>query len=76
MKYSFLIAFEKTIVRRSLRVALLVGSILMFINHGELILAGTMETKNWLKVLLSFLVPYLVSTYSSVASGQYTNEAS
>jgi hypothetical protein len=66
------IAFEKTILLRSLRVSFLVGSLLMLINHGELIFAGAMESKHWLKVLLTFLVPYFVSTYSSVASCRCT----
>ncbi len=50
----------------SIKTALVVGPILTAINQWEAIM-GTLEL-NWLKVMLTFLVPYLVSTYSSAAT--------
>ncbi len=61
-------ACEKTIWLRALRISLIVGSLLMAINHGDLIITGAMESDHWVKVLLTYSVPFSVSTYSSVAS--------
>ena len=51
--------------RRSLRVALLVGTVLTLINQGDVIFStGAVD---WLKCLLTYVVPYIVSTYGAVA---------
>ncbi|GAB5486697.1 MAG: hypothetical protein Pars2KO_02670 [Parasphingorhabdus sp.] len=47
---------------RALKVATLVGTILILINQGDQILAGNMPP--FWKVLLTYLVPYLVSSYA------------
>lgn len=51
---------------RSLRVALVVGTILNVINQGDALLSGT--GIDWVKVALTYCVPYLVCTYGAVAS--------
>lgn len=43
---------------------LVVGTVLNAINQGNEIIYG-LEV-NWFKVLLTYAVPYLVSTYASV----------
>ena len=63
-----LTSLEPTILKRSLKVAGIVGTLLMFINHGDVILAGIVSSEHILKIFLSYLVPFLVSTYSSVAA--------
>jgi hypothetical protein len=50
---------------RSLYVALVVGTILNLINQGDA-LFGPAQI-NWLKVMLTYLVPYAVSTYGAVS---------
>jgi hypothetical protein len=52
--------------KRALKVALLVGSILAVINHGDIVLAGTATATVWTKIVLTFLVPYGVATFASV----------
>lgn len=59
-------ATSRSVVRRALRVALFVGVILALLNHGDRILTGTLNSATILKIMLTFLVPYCVSTYSSV----------
>lgn len=59
---------SRPVVRRALKYALFVGTILIGINHGDLILRGNLETGSVLKMVLTMLVPYLVSTFSSVAA--------
>jgi hypothetical protein len=60
------VAFEARIVRRALAFAVVVGSVLIAINHGDALLAGELGGTRWLKMGLTLLVPYVVSTWSSV----------
>ena len=56
-----------TTVRRALKVALIVGTLLCLINQWEAITAG-FSSVNWYKFFLTYLVPFGVSTYSTAAS--------
>ena len=51
---------------RALKMASIVGVVLAIINHGDHILLGTMAATNWVKILITFCVPFCVSTISSV----------
>ncbi len=59
-------ALRRDVVARSTRVALLVGTILALINHGDRLLAMDLDGEAALKILLTYLVPYCVSTWASV----------
>jgi hypothetical protein len=61
-------ALRADVVRRSLRVALVIGALLVAINHGDHLLSGAVRASGWLKIALTFLVPYGVSTYASVGA--------
>lgn len=54
------------IPRRSLYVALVVGTILNVINQGDVLLGQT--DLNAAKLLLTYLVPYAVCTYGGVTA--------
>jgi hypothetical protein len=58
--------------KRSLFVALIVGSILNLINQGDALLGGARP--NLFKLLLTFAVPYLVATYGAVAARISVND--
>ena len=60
------IALEPTIVKRAIKYALVVGAVLIAINHGDAILRGDMNADHLFKMALTVLVPYCVSTASSV----------
>ena len=63
------LALQPGVVRRALKTALLVGTILLAINHGELLFfPDRFSAARGLKMALTILVPYLVSTFSSVAA--------
>ena len=62
------VAMRPAIVRRGLLFAVVVGAILIAINHGDALIAGEMTTGRWLKAGLTVLVPYCVSTLSSVGA--------
>jgi hypothetical protein len=63
----FSIALSRAVLGRALKVALFVGTILAFINHGEKIFSLSLSSKDWFKVILTYLVPYFVSTWSAVS---------
>jgi len=63
---AWLLAFEGPVVRRALLFAVTVGPVLVAINHGDAFLAGSVGRERWLKIGLTVLVPYAVSTISSV----------
>jgi hypothetical protein len=52
--------------RRAATVALIVGSVLNAINQGDALVAG--RPLDWLKLILTFLVPYCVSTHGAVTA--------
>ena len=62
----FAIATERTVVMRAARIAFIVGIVLALINHGNRLITGAITGEVLLKIALTFLVPYCVSTYSSV----------
>ena len=51
--------------------ALVVGSILTGINHGDMILSG--EYPPWPKVMLTYFVPYCVTTWGAI-TGKLTRQ--
>ena len=66
----FNIALSAEVLPRAIKVALVVGTLLAAINHADALVDGTFALKNFIQVVLSYLVPYGVSTYSSVGAIQ------
>jgi len=64
------IACSGPVVRRALGYAVVVGAILIGINHGDALLRGDVDRLRASKMALTVLVPYLVSTLSSVQALQ------
>jgi len=61
-------ATRRDVVLRSIRVALFVGTILVAINYTDRWLKGDLVSFDLVKIGLTFLVPYCVSTYACVAT--------
>jgi hypothetical protein len=57
--------FRHETVMRAIKVAVIVGPILTVINQGDVLLSGQYSPRVFLKILLTFLVPYSVSSFSS-----------
>ena len=58
---------KKGIIRRAFVTAVVVGSVLLIINHGD-----TMKTQEYpalWKVGLTYLVPFLVTIWGSISLG-------
>ncbi|MEM8561604.1 MAG: nitrate/nitrite transporter NrtS [Pseudomonadota bacterium] len=66
----FALACSRAVVISSLKVALVVGSILVLINHWPALVELSLSRNSALQVVLTYIVPYCVSTYSSVRSLQ------
>ncbi|WP_426357250.1 nitrate/nitrite transporter NrtS [Pseudocolwellia sp. HL-MZ19] len=64
------LALSKKVVSSALKVALIVGTILAVINHGSTLLEMDLSGEKIAQILLTYLVPYCVSTYSSVKAIQ------
>jgi len=62
------LACDKAIVRRAVAYAVVVGAVLIAINHGDAILQRQLDTSRVLKMALTVFVPYVVSTLSSIGA--------
>ena len=67
MKQAFSsVAFQWPVVRRSLLIAAVVGTVLIAIDHGSCLLHGQLSITCAVQSSLTLLVPYCVSTVSCV----------
>jgi hypothetical protein len=55
----------------AVKVALLVGTVLFLLNHGNALLQGTMNQQRWISGLLTYFVPYCVNVH-----GQWSKSSS
>jgi hypothetical protein len=68
MKIWLTLCFTKPVMKRASWSALIVGTILIPINHGNAILKGEVDLTRVLQMCLTVIVPYIVSTVSSVST--------
>lgn len=64
----FRLAMRRDVGVRALKVAAVVGSFLVAINQGDLILSGQLGVGALWKIPLTYFVPFCVSTYSSCSA--------
>ena len=62
----FAIATERGTVVRAVKIALIVGCILVAVNEGSVLLRGELDADGWMRATMNFAVPYCVSTVSTV----------
>jgi len=58
------LAFQDGTPRKAFVTAFVVGSVLAVINHGDTMMSG--ESLPWGKILLTYCVPYCVTTWGAV----------
>ncbi len=68
MKETLRLAFQRSVIKRALKYALIVGLVLIAINHSDAILQHRLTMARVLRMGLTVLVPYVVSTLSSVGA--------
>jgi hypothetical protein len=62
------VAFTRPVVRRGIKYAVVVGAILILINHGDALAAGRVTPLRLMQMGLTLMVPYCVSVLSSVGA--------
>jgi hypothetical protein len=66
VKTFFAVAAERGTVITSAKVALFVGSVIALINYGDrILLLGDMRALDWVKIAVTYCVPYCVATYGA-----------
>src|SRR5262249_13963837 len=55
-------------MRRAGATSLMVGTVLIAINHGHAVIAGQITQERIFQMFLTVIIPYIVSTVSSVAT--------
>jgi hypothetical protein len=68
MNSALAFALKPSVVKRALKYAGIVGAVLIAINHGDAILRGDFPPGRLFRMGLTVLVPYVVSTLSSVGT--------
>ncbi len=64
------LALSRPVVSKAMQVALVVGTLLALINHGGKMLNASLTAGDAVRILLTYLVPYGVSTWSAVKAIQ------
>ena len=64
------LALTSQVMLPALKISLVVGTLLALINHGSTISRMELDTERLLQILLTYFVPYCVSTYSAVKAIQ------
>lgn len=68
-------ARERSVVLRASKTSALVGALLVAINQGDVVMSAGLAALSLPKIVLTFFVPYAVSTSSSVASRMEAQDA-
>jgi hypothetical protein len=63
-------AFQPATVKRSIKVASVVGTVLAAINHYDMFLSGVYSTRRCIQIAVTYCVPFSVSTVSSALQGR------
>ena len=58
------------ILKRSFRVAVVVGTILTLLNQGDALIMGRVNDSLMWKIPLTYCVPFVVATYGALASNR------
>ena len=58
------------LLRRSLGIAAIVGTVLLMINQGDLVLRGEWPPSLAWKVPLTYFVPFVVATWGALVNGR------
>lgn len=62
------LASSAVVVRQSIVIAAIVGTLLVAVNHGRALLNGEITPGRIAQIVLTVVVPYCVSTVSSVGA--------
>jgi len=66
------VCLDRRNLSRCITVALIVGTILFFINQADVVFGGRATAATWVKIGLSYLVPFFVANYGVVVASRRT----
>ena len=75
MREALRICFRREHLRRTVRIALVVGTILTAINQADVIVGGDATTLTWVKMALNYCVPFIVSNLGLLAGKRAEQDA-
>ncbi len=61
-------ATERNVIVRATLTCVIVGAVLVAINHGDAIARGDLDPGRLVRIALTFLVPFMVSVVSSASA--------
>ena len=67
MREALGICLRREHLRRTIRIALVVGTVLTIINQADVILGGDATAITWVKTGLNYCVPFIVSNLGLLA---------
>ncbi len=73
-KSLFHYARHPSILKTSVKTALLVGTVLAFINHFDSIIALRLSRTQMLQIVITYFVPFTVATYAAAKHAQRSGE--
>ena len=62
------LASDRSVVLRGLAFSAIVGTVLVVVNHGDALMNGDVSAARLMKIVITMLIPYCVSTVSSVGA--------
>jgi hypothetical protein len=74
MREALRICFKREHLRRTVKIALVVGTILTLINQLDVILKGDATSLTWVKAGLNYCVPFIVSNLGLLAGKRAETE--
>ncbi|MEC7885124.1 MAG: nitrate/nitrite transporter NrtS [Chloroflexota bacterium] len=61
---------SSSLVKRSAKASVIVGTLLLALNQGDFIIAGDFYTAMLWKIPLTYLVPFCVSSWGSITNAK------
>lgn len=65
--------FHRSTFRRSIGIAVVVGSLLTLINQGDVLVRGDVTALIMLKMCLTYVVPFCVATFSALGANRVSS---
>ena len=64
------VCLDRRNLTRCIGAALIVGTILFFINQADVVFSGQATVGTWVRIGLTYLVPFVVSNYGIVLASR------
>ena len=64
-----IVLFSPRALRRTLCIALFVGTVLSMVNEGAMLLHGSASAATWLRIAANYVTPFCVASAGYVSAG-------